>query len=295
MPVGPYLYADQLHDAYTYMNENNMYEQMTVYIEACESGSMFENILEDDINIYGVSASNSKSSSWAAYCSPDDKVDGKSVGSCLGDLFSINWMEDTDAADVKTETLQDQYETVKTKTTRSPVLQWGELDWTTEPIGMFEGDVSESTNDTWNWLGHQTMKSLKQISDWDAKVGAEKAQFTVDSRDVNLHYLYNNVMRDSTPENHQALMEEVEFRMKVDETFKSLNPNFVLGEHPSHIDFECYRELVSAFESDCFEFEEYSMKYMGQLAQECEGFRYYPEAKETVKARFGEVCSAVGF
>ena len=78
----------------------------------------------------------------------------------------------------------------------------GELDWTNEPIGMFEGDVSEATNDTWNWLGHQTMKSLKQISDWDARIGQEKAQFAVDSRDVNLHYLYNNVMRDPSPENH---------------------------------------------------------------------------------------------
>ena len=116
------LYADKLHDAYKYMHENNMYNQMTVYIEACESGSMFEKVLEDDINIYGVSASNSHSSSWASYCSPDNKVDGKSIGSCLGDLFSTNWMEDADAADIKTETLQEQYESVKEKTTKSPVL-----------------------------------------------------------------------------------------------------------------------------------------------------------------------------
>ena len=295
MPVGAYLYADQLMDAYTYMQENNMYEQMTVYIEACESGSMFENILPDNMNIYGVSASNSKSSSWAAYCSPDDKVDGKSIGSCLGDLFSINWMEDTDEADIKTETLQEQYETVKTKTTRSPVLQWGELDWTSEPIGMFEGDVAASTDDVWGWVGHQTFKSLKQISDWDETLGEEKAKFAIDSRDVNLHYLYNKVMSDPSAENHQALMDEVEFRMKVDETFKALNPNFTLGQQPTNIDFECYRELIGSFEDSCFEFEEYSMKYMGQLVQECEGFHYFPEAKETVKARFGEVCAQVGF
>ena len=87
------------------MNENEMYGQMTVYIEACESGSMFENILEDNINIYGVSASDSHKSSYAAYCAPDDYVDGKSIGSCLGDLFSINWMEDTDAATLSIETL----------------------------------------------------------------------------------------------------------------------------------------------------------------------------------------------
>jgi len=98
MPVGGYLYADQFHDTLKYMNKNKMYKEMTVYMEACESGSMFENILEDDLNIYAVSVANSHESSWGTYCSPDDMVDGKHVGSCLGDLFSVNWMEDTDAA-----------------------------------------------------------------------------------------------------------------------------------------------------------------------------------------------------
>ena len=36
-----------------------MFKEMVIYIEACESGSMFENILEKNINIYGVTASNS--------------------------------------------------------------------------------------------------------------------------------------------------------------------------------------------------------------------------------------------
>ena len=88
------------------MVSKKMFKEMTVYIEACESGSMFQNILEDDLNIYAVSAANATQSSWGTYCSPDDEVDGKSLHSCLGDLFSVNWMEDTDAADIKSETLQ---------------------------------------------------------------------------------------------------------------------------------------------------------------------------------------------
>ena len=64
-------------------------------------------------------------------------------------------MEDADAADIKTETLQEQFETVKTLTTRSPVLQWGELDWTNEPIGMFEGTVNKASKDLWQVFGHK--------------------------------------------------------------------------------------------------------------------------------------------
>jgi legumain len=80
------------------MFDKKMYKEMTVYIEACESGSMFEKILPADKNIYALSASNSKESSWGTYCMPDDVVDGKNIGSCLGDLFSVNWMEDADKA-----------------------------------------------------------------------------------------------------------------------------------------------------------------------------------------------------
>jgi len=88
------------------METNNLYGEMTMYIEACESGSMFPN-LRSDQRVYAVTASNAEVSSWAAYCSPDDVVNGMEVGSCLGDLFSVNWMEDTEANNPLTETLSD--------------------------------------------------------------------------------------------------------------------------------------------------------------------------------------------
>merc|ERR1712091_374306 len=110
------------------MNENKMYDKMVIYMEACESGSMFPQ-LKKDIGVYGVTAANAKESSWGTYCHPDDKVDGKSLGTCLGDLFSVNWMEDTDDAAKKErlgiETLQEQYDVVKKKTKKSHVLQFG--------------------------------------------------------------------------------------------------------------------------------------------------------------------------
>ncbi len=89
------------------MYDNKMYKEMTIYLETCESGSMFDGILKDDLKIYAVSAANAHESSWGTYCSPDDKVNGKKIGSCLGDLFSVNWMEDTDKAKIGQETLSD--------------------------------------------------------------------------------------------------------------------------------------------------------------------------------------------
>jgi len=212
MPVGSPLYADQLHKAFQYMNTNKMYKKMTVYVEACESGSMFENILENNINIYATSAANSRESSWASYCPPQDKVNGKSVGSCLGDLYSTNWMEDADRANVATETLQQQYNTVKAKTTQSHVLQWGQLSWTNLPIGDFEGTTEKfaesEDNDTWKSM----FKGIKEFGKkWvkdeilDAHETEMKNAFAVDSRDVSLHLKYQAVKEDPSVENMNAL------------------------------------------------------------------------------------------
>ena len=32
-----------------------------------------------------------------ADCAPDDMINGKEIGSCLGDLYSVVWMENSDA------------------------------------------------------------------------------------------------------------------------------------------------------------------------------------------------------
>lgn len=84
------------------MHKKKMYKEMVMYIEACESGSIFKNLAKN-INVYATTAANATESSWGTYCSPDDMVDGKHVGSCLGDLYSVNWMEDLDAAMAKKE------------------------------------------------------------------------------------------------------------------------------------------------------------------------------------------------
>jgi legumain len=87
------------------MYENNKYEKLVFYLEACESGSMFLN-LDASWRIYAVSAASPEESSWAYYCPPDDMVNGIEINSCLGDLFSISWMEDTEGGKLE-ESLQE--------------------------------------------------------------------------------------------------------------------------------------------------------------------------------------------
>jgi len=90
------MHANALISALKTSYENGRFKQMVFYLEACESGSMFQNLLPKDLPIFAVTAANAKESSWGTYCSPKDEVDGKHIGSCLGDLFSVNWMQDTE-------------------------------------------------------------------------------------------------------------------------------------------------------------------------------------------------------
>ncbi|KAK6782410.1 hypothetical protein RDI58_020206 [Solanum bulbocastanum] len=78
---------------------------MVFYMEACDSGSMFEGLLDKDLNIYVTTASKANENSFATYCSPKHYED-----TCLGDLFSVSRLENSDLQDRRVETLQKQFQ-----------------------------------------------------------------------------------------------------------------------------------------------------------------------------------------
>jgi hypothetical protein len=93
---------------------------LVIYIEACESGSMLENLLPNNINVYGTTASNAEESSYACY------FDAKR-NTYLGDVYSVVWMEDSDAEKIDQESLFQQYLVTQQKTNTSHVMQYGDL------------------------------------------------------------------------------------------------------------------------------------------------------------------------
>lgn len=64
------------------------------YLEACESGSIFEGLLPNGINVYATTASNADESSWGTYCPGEYPSPPLEYDTCLGDLYSVAWMED---------------------------------------------------------------------------------------------------------------------------------------------------------------------------------------------------------
>ena len=69
------------------------FADMVLYIEACEAGSMFEGMIDDSLDIYATTAANAHESSWATYCPGMQPAPPAEFTTCLGDLYSVSWME----------------------------------------------------------------------------------------------------------------------------------------------------------------------------------------------------------
>lgn len=114
-------------------------------------------------------------------------------------------MEDLDAAmkakQLGVETLDSQYSTVKTETTKSHVLQWGDTKITSEVIGEFEAGEYSVPKDIWTVFKATGKKLFKDEVGWTSAKVARKNDFAVGVRDIDLHYLYSKVVTNPSSEN----------------------------------------------------------------------------------------------
>ena len=127
------LHATNLTNTIIQMHNQNKFKEMVIYWESCHSGSMFQNLLPNNINVYALSASSPDQESYACY-------DDKKLRNYLGDCFSVHWMEDADIEDLNGESLLTQYLITKYRTNTSTVEQWGSsLQMDDEKVGSYLG------------------------------------------------------------------------------------------------------------------------------------------------------------
>eukprot|EP01017_Pseudomicrothorax_dubius_P029939 TRINITY_DN367_c0_g1_i2.p1 TRINITY_DN367_c0_g1~~TRINITY_DN367_c0_g1_i2.p1 ORF type:complete len:436 (-),score=137.44 TRINITY_DN367_c0_g1_i2:70-1377(-) len=252
-----YLYANQLLPVLNYMNQNNMYKKLVFYLEACESGSMFVQ-LPTNINIYAVSAANPTESSWAFYCD-DDIINGKTIGSCLGDEFSIQWLEDSDNQDIFKETLDTQFQHVRNWTLQSHVMQWGDTTWTNEVVG--------------NYQGNSDINMTRSLRTSYPKRERPQGK-AVDSRDVKLHYLMKRHMRLNTLETEVELRDELKERQYFTNLFNSIKSQFSLSQEEVDaleevVNYACYERAINSINRNCRKISDYGLKYLRIVAAAC--------------------------
>ncbi|XP_062578072.1 uncharacterized protein LOC134239956 [Saccostrea cucullata] len=176
-----FLHAMDLIETLDNMHKEKKFAKLLFYLEACESGSMFQYLLPKNKNILAVTASNATTSSYACYFDKTRKT-------FLGDVFSVKWMEDSDKENLNKETIEKQFKIVKKETNTSTVCQYGDLKMDSLMVAEFQGSG-------------QSNQVVLPIP--DPNVGA------VPSEDVDLHINMNLFKLATTTEERKYYSEKI--------------------------------------------------------------------------------------
>ena len=245
---GGYLHSQVLLDAITAMHEKKMYNKFVLYIEACYSGSMFLK-LPEDLNVVAVTAANDHESSWGWYCGSEAVVKGKSLGTCLGDEFSVYWMEDADKGEQKTETLEEQFNRLVKGVTKSHVMRYGDVSFKEDVIGKFIGYPT----------GLKSVEYQHSFEHWDSR----------DNEMLFRLYMSEHTTGKEQKMWHDLYLEEVANRQAIDKYFNALAKDVKYYQEPEPIkSTKCYASAIKQFE-DIMGKSDYSLKYFNVFVNIC--------------------------
>ncbi|KAL0297232.1 UNVERIFIED_CONTAM: Vacuolar-processing enzyme [Sesamum radiatum] len=277
MPTSPYIYADDLINVLKKKHASGTYKSLVFYLEACESGSIFEGLLPEGLNIYATTASNAEESSWGTYCPGDYPSPPPEYETCLGDLYSIAWMEDSDIHNLRTESLRQQYQLVKERTANensyygSHVMQYGDLKLSVDHLFSYMG--TNPANDNFTFVDGNSLR-----------LSSSRA---VNQRDADLVHFWDKFRK--APEGsarkveaQKQLAEAMAHRTHIDNSIQLigkllfgiekgpqvLNTVRRAGE-PLVDDWDCLKLLVRTFETHCGSLSQYGMKHMRSIANIC--------------------------
>jgi legumain len=283
MPSGPYLYSNQLNTTLQKMVDQKKFKHLCFYLEACESGSMFDKILPGNDQIWAITAANPQESSYAFYYNA-------TLQTYLGDEFSIRWLEDSDVETMDaTYTLEKQFELVQGATKESHVCKYGEEDLSTLPIGEFQLFEKFPTSLRANHVGIGNSIASEEKSSGDP----------VDVRDIEIAVLKRRLADakdDATrKEIKEALEKELADRDRTDRIFREIVRRVTTDreviDHPydSPRDYECLHKSIDKFEDECGVISAYGLKYVKTMSALCDhGFKF-----NRIHPAIEAVCSRV--
>ena len=133
------LTAEDLANSLYHMYATRMYNKMVIYMEACHSASMFENYLNDDLNIYAVTSSTPHNSSVSWFWDDEAIINGTLLGTWLSDQFTAAWFADADHFDIWNETLDEQFTAIKECVFLDEIARFGDMSFLNYPAGEFIG------------------------------------------------------------------------------------------------------------------------------------------------------------
>uniref|UniRef100_A0A3Q7HN78 Legumain prodomain domain-containing protein n=1 Tax=Solanum lycopersicum TaxID=4081 RepID=A0A3Q7HN78_SOLLC len=252
MPSGELIYADELFNMLKKKHASGTYDRLVIYLEACESGSMFDGILPKGLNIYAMTASKPDENSFATYCG-DGTPDHPCFGPCSLPEFKV------------------AKRTAANLTYGSHVMQYGDLMVSFDPLATYMGE---------NFKNHSD-------DSVDAKSFSTSSSRNVDQRNSELFYLFTKHQKalEGSDEKYEALVKLNKVksqRSQVDNNVKHLGEllfgvekgNEVLNNvrpagKPLVDNWDCLKSYVKIFEAHCGRLTTYGRRHVRGIANIC--------------------------
>ncbi|KAG0718395.1 Legumain [Chionoecetes opilio] len=244
------------------MHRNKQFNEMVIYLESCESGSMFKG-LPDDINVYALSAASASQSSYACYFD-------STLRTFLGDVFSIKWMEDTDRENVKKETLEKQFGIVKKETKTSQVMQFGELSLDKMKVSEFVG-AKNATPATYGPFDAITDPCLESsVSNPDAPLAALQRQ--IDSSQDLIGQDYWTGQLNEMQMNRTFVKTKMTQIARLVTGDGDITEDMMSDNHHEINDHHCHKASTTAWHDTCFDLalNPYAMRMVHVIVNLCE-------------------------
>lgn len=316
MPHGQPFTARTLNKAFDYMVENDFFKELVFYLESCESGSMFKGFgYEKQKKILPVSASEAEESSYATYC-PFGSFDRTAsvipnasyIGACLGDLFSVSWMEYTESHDVATHTIREQLDYTDERTSDGHTYYLG-----SHMVNYGHKNNSMESQVVGNFLSFFNVPpGLKKKDAFDevpsvqeltsALVVNQNGYGTMKQRDADLMFLVERSMNNDF-EHKDAAMKELQdtlhARRNADLNIRSIVQHLIDGglldgytngveDYVARLlprdpnlqivdDWDCFESFIDVWTELCGDMDDYSQQYTRAFANMCNSGVEVPE------------------
>eukprot|EP00210_Caulerpa_lentillifera_P004628 g4414.t1 len=267
MPFGPSIYANELNAVLQSMISNKAFKEMVFYLESCNSGSMFAGFYTRwQKSIFIATASSSYESSYATYCPYEDTFEpiipnATYVGACLGDLFTVSWLEDTNKIDRAEQLIADQIRRVQKRTSDygtfragSHLTQFGDSDgvirrevvgnflsYYSAPSGWTRSDVIQLF-DSYDYKLNKNKKDNEE----EEEESERKASNGYDQWTADLIGMYRQNLDNERSENEVIFLRELESRRNVDKAIRTMLESLIkLGVLPKDTSVQRFaQELI---------------------------------------------------
>lgn len=244
------LYAHDLISTLEYMYNNKKYNSIVFYLEACESGSMFNNLLSSNMSILAITAANPYESSWG--CCYDNTVEAY-----VGDVFSVNWLNNADNFEsIMTETIENQYSIVQQETNTSHVCMYGDLSLANIKLSLYLVYGNEKPNPSPSYTNTNRNRIFSGVR----------------SRDIKRNFLTTELFKNRLD---KSLAMELEREIFHDQLLRKMFGNRPLNDpNPScysreRIDTHCIQRMINNFKKNFGPLTDIAMDYIRLIAAPC--------------------------